>query len=103
MTSMDESGHVRQVLRLALFTALDGNLPIPIYAQIADCIQRAVERGELTPGRIDSEALLAKRIGRSIQSVAKAFRLLIDRGVLASIFHRGPAGCDSSAVAVVGC
>ncbi|WP_235812561.1 IS3 family transposase, partial [Pseudoclavibacter helvolus] len=22
---------------------------------------------------------------------------------LASIFHRGPAGCDSSAVAVVGC
>jgi DNA-binding GntR family transcriptional regulator len=62
----------------------------PVYVQLADWIAAAIERGDLVPGsKLQSERELAELIGHSPETVAKARRLLVERGLVESHVGRG--------------
>jgi GntR family transcriptional regulator len=62
----------------------------PVYVQLADWIAAAVERGDLAPGaKLPAERDLADLIGHSPETVAKARRLLVERGLVESAVGRG--------------
>jgi GntR family transcriptional regulator len=62
----------------------------PVYVQLADFIASAIDRGDLTPGtKLPAERDLAAEIGHSPETVAKARRVLIDRGLVESAVGRG--------------
>ena len=63
---------------------------VPVYVQLADFIAAAIERGDLAPGtKLPAERDLAELIGHSPETVAKARRLLVERGQLESAVGRG--------------
>ena len=63
---------------------------VPVYAQLADFIAAAIERGDLAPGeKLPAERDLADQIGHSPETVAKARRLLVERGLVESHVGRG--------------
>ena len=62
----------------------------PVYVQLADFIAAAVERGDLAPGtKLPAERDLAELVGHSPETVAKARRLLVERGIAESAVGRG--------------
>jgi DNA-binding GntR family transcriptional regulator len=63
---------------------------VAVYVQLADFIAAGIERGDLEPGtKLPAERDLAELIGHSPETVAKARRLLVERGVLESAVGRG--------------
>jgi DNA-binding GntR family transcriptional regulator len=63
---------------------------VPVYVQLADFIAAAIERGDLAPGdKLPAERDLAELVGHSAETVARARRLLITRGLLESAVGRG--------------
>jgi GntR family transcriptional regulator len=62
----------------------------PVYVQLADYIAAAIDRGDLAHGaKLPAERDLADQIGHSPETVAKARRLLIERGLVESAVGRG--------------
>lgn len=62
----------------------------PVYAQLADWIAAAIDRGDLVSGaKLPAERDLADLIGHSPETVAKARRILVERGLLESAVGRG--------------
>jgi DNA-binding GntR family transcriptional regulator len=62
----------------------------PVYVQLADWIAAAIERGDLAPGdKLPAERDLADLIGHSPETVAKARRVLVERGLVESAVGRG--------------
>ncbi|TVZ02117.1 GntR family transcriptional regulator [Trebonia kvetii] len=62
----------------------------PVYVQLADFIAAAIERGDLGAGsKLPAERDLADLIGHSPETVAKARRLLVERGLVESHVGRG--------------
>jgi DNA-binding GntR family transcriptional regulator len=62
----------------------------PVYVQLADFIAAAIARGDLEPGeKLPAERDLAEYVGHSAETVAKARRLLVERGLLESGVGRG--------------
>lgn len=62
----------------------------PVYQQLAEFIAAAIERGALQPGtKLPAERDLADQIGHSPETIAKARRLLVERGLLESAVGRG--------------
>jgi DNA-binding GntR family transcriptional regulator len=62
---------------------VDRSSPVPLYYQVAQELERAIESGELAPGsRLDNEIALADRLGLSRPTVRKAIEYLVDRGYL---------------------
>ncbi|HYJ75342.1 MAG TPA: GntR family transcriptional regulator [Kineosporiaceae bacterium] len=68
---------------LAEVVTIDRNSPIPLYYQVAQALQRAIEEGKLPPGsRLDNELQLADDLGLSRPTMRKAMEYLVDQGLL---------------------
>jgi GntR family transcriptional regulator len=66
----------------ALIT-VDRYSPVPMYYQVAQQLEHAIEAGELPPGtRLDSELVLATQLGVSRPTLRRAIEYLVDRGYL---------------------
>jgi GntR family transcriptional regulator len=63
--------------------AIDRASPVPLYYQVAQELQRAIEAGELEPGtRLDNEIALAEHLGLSRPTMRHAIEYLVQRGLL---------------------
>ncbi|MEU6402583.1 GntR family transcriptional regulator [Streptomyces sp. NPDC046985] len=57
--------------------------PVPLYFQLAQQLQAAIEQGALTPGSLlGNEIDLAARLGLSRPTVRQAIQSLVDKGLL---------------------
>jgi GntR family transcriptional regulator len=62
---------------------VDRYSPVPMYYQVAQQLEHAIESGELPPGtRLDSELVLATQLGVSRPTLRRAIEYLVDRGYL---------------------
>ncbi|KOV52667.1 MULTISPECIES: GntR family transcriptional regulator [Streptomyces] len=67
----------------AVHFALDRTSPVPLYHQLAQQLEAAVERGVLAPGdRLGNEVDLSVRLGLSRPTVRQAIQSLVDKGLL---------------------
>ncbi|WP_370326092.1 GntR family transcriptional regulator [Euzebya sp.] len=74
---------------------LDEGDPRPLYAQIAAAIRRQVAARELVPGdRLPSGRDLAEASGVTLETVQRAYRVLVDEGVVVSRVGRGTTVAD---------
>jgi GntR family transcriptional regulator len=63
--------------------ALDRNSPVPLYFQVAQHLEQAIDSGQLPPGtRFDNELLLADELGLSRPTLRRAMQYLVDKGLL---------------------
>ncbi len=68
---------------LAEVVTIDRSSPIPLYFQVAQALQHAIEDGKLPPGsRLDNELQLADDLGLSRPTMRKAMEYLVDQGLL---------------------
>ena len=66
-----------------LFVDLDRSSPVPLYFQVAQQIEQAIDQGELAPGdRLDNEISLAEQFGLSRPTMRRAIQELVDKGLL---------------------
>lgn len=69
---------------------IDENSLLPIYIQIADAIEEAIVRGDLTEGSpCYSQLVLARELQVNPATAAKGINLLVTRGIL--VKNRGQA------------
>jgi DNA-binding GntR family transcriptional regulator len=62
---------------------VDRYSPVPMYYQVAQQLEQAIEAGELAPGtRLDGELALASQLGVSRPTLRRAIEYLVDRGYL---------------------
>jgi GntR family transcriptional regulator len=62
---------------------VDRYSPVPMYYQVAQQLEHAIESGELPPGsRLDGELALANQLGVSRPTLRRAIEYLVDRGYL---------------------
>ena len=62
---------------------VDRYSPVPMYYQVAQQLEHAIESGELAPGtRLDGELALANQLGVSRPTLRRAIEYLVDRGYL---------------------
>jgi GntR family transcriptional regulator len=62
-------------------TVVDRATPVPLYFQIAQQLEQAIDDGRLVPGhRLESEPELARRLGVSRPTIRKAIAHLVERG-----------------------
>ncbi|MFF8960167.1 GntR family transcriptional regulator [Streptomyces sp. NPDC014894] len=68
---------------LSLQLGVDRTSPVPLYFQLAQQLEAAIERGVLTPGSLlGNEIELARRVGLSRPTVRQAIQSLVDKGLL---------------------
>jgi DNA-binding GntR family transcriptional regulator len=66
-----------------LFVDVDRSSPVPLYFQVAQQIEHAINAGDLAPGdRLDNEISLAEQIGLSRPTMRRAIQELVDKGLL---------------------
>lgn len=76
MNPIKEEDAVSQQLRIEL----DRTSPIPLYHQVAQAIQAAIDDGRLAPGELlENETALATRLGISRPTARQALRELVDK------------------------
>ena len=57
--------------------------PVPLYFQVAQELERAIEDNRLQPGdQLDNELLLADQLGLSRPTMRRALQYLVDKGYL---------------------
>jgi GntR family transcriptional regulator len=62
---------------------LDRTSPVPLYVQVAQGLQAAIEDGTLRPGsRLDNEIQLAGELGLSRPTMRRAMEYLVDQGLI---------------------
>jgi GntR family transcriptional regulator len=62
---------------------VDRSSPVPMYYQVAQQLEHAIEAGELAPGtRLDGELAMADQLGVSRPTLRRAIEYLVDRGYL---------------------
>ena len=62
---------------------VDRSSPVPLYFQVAQHLERAIESGELPPGtQLENEIQLADQLGLSRPTMRRAMQYLVDRGLL---------------------
>jgi GntR family transcriptional regulator len=62
---------------------VDRSSPVPLYYQVAQVLERAIEAGDLVPGdRLDNEIALAGSLGLSRPTMRRAIQYLVERGLL---------------------
>jgi DNA-binding GntR family transcriptional regulator len=62
---------------------VDRSSPVPMYYQVAQQLEHAIEAGELAPGtRLDGELALASQLGVSRPTLRRAIEYQVDRGYL---------------------
>jgi DNA-binding GntR family transcriptional regulator len=63
--------------------AVDRSSPVPLYYQVAQVLEQAIESGALPAGtRLDNEIALAEQLGLSRPTMRRAIEYLVDRGLL---------------------
>ncbi len=63
--------------------SLDRRSPVPLYYQVAQELERAIESGALPVGsRLENEIALADQLGLSRPTIRRAIEYLVDRGLL---------------------
>jgi DNA-binding GntR family transcriptional regulator len=63
--------------------SVDRSSPVPLYFQLSQQLEAAIERGTLTPGSLlGNEIDLAARLGLSRPTVRQAIQSLVDKGLL---------------------
>lgn len=63
--------------------ALDRSSPVPLYYQLAQQLESAIEHGRLAPGNLlGNEIDLSARLGLSRPTVRQAIQSLVDKGLL---------------------
>ena len=63
--------------------AIDHDSPVPAYQQIADELRGLIARGELASGEaLPSVRQLGRQVGVNLNTVAKAFRVLAEEGLV---------------------
>jgi DNA-binding GntR family transcriptional regulator len=68
---------------MPLDVVIDRRSPIPLYYQLSQQLEQAIDRGDLKPGdRIDTEVDLAERFGLSRPTVRQAIQELVTKGML---------------------
>jgi GntR family transcriptional regulator len=68
---------------LADVVAVDRSSPVPLYFQVAQALQAAIETGRLPPGsRLDNEIQLADELGLSRPTMRRAMEYLVDKGLI---------------------
>ncbi|MEW2164528.1 GntR family transcriptional regulator [Streptomyces sp. NPDC007084] len=68
---------------VSLQLSVDRGSPVPLYFQLAQQLEAAIERGALTPGSLlGNEIDLAGRLGLSRPTVRQAIQSLVDKGLL---------------------
>ncbi|GLW50065.1 GntR family transcriptional regulator [Streptomyces sp. NBRC 14336] len=66
-----------------LHFALDRSSPVPLYYQLAQQLEAAIEHGALAPGNLlGNEIDLSTRLGLSRPTVRQAIQSLVDKGLL---------------------
>jgi DNA-binding GntR family transcriptional regulator len=66
-----------------LALTVDRSSPVPLYFQVAQQLEQAIETGHLEPGsRLGNEIELAGRLGLSRPTVRQAIQSLVDKGLL---------------------
>ncbi|MGW6459316.1 GntR family transcriptional regulator [Streptomyces sp. NPDC055078] len=67
----------------SLQLSVDRTSPVPLYFQLSQQLEAAIERGALTPGSLlGNEIELAGRLGLSRPTVRQAIQSLVDKGLL---------------------
>ncbi|MHC5903689.1 GntR family transcriptional regulator [Streptomyces sp. S6] len=67
----------------ALPFTLDRSSPVPLYHQLAQQLEAAIERGALAPGNLlGNEIDLSSRLGLSRPTVRQGIQSLVDKGLL---------------------
>jgi DNA-binding GntR family transcriptional regulator len=62
---------------------VDRTSPVPLYYQVAQELEQAIESGALQPGtRVDNENVLAERMNVSRPTLRRAIEYLVDRGLV---------------------
>src|SRR5699024_7709838 len=62
-----------------LFKDLDRSSPVPLYFQVAQCLEDGIRDGTLPPGtRLENEISLAKRLSVSRPTVRRAMHVIVD-------------------------
>ena len=62
---------------------LERNSPVPLYFQVAQQLEQAIEDGRLPPGtRLDNELVLAEDLRLSRPTLRRAMQHLVDKGLL---------------------
>src|SRR4029450_8515546 len=62
---------------------VDRYSPVPMYYQVAQQLEHAIESGELPPGsRLDGELALAPQLAVSRPTLRRAIEYLVERGYL---------------------
>ena len=75
---MGETPPVRE-----LDISLERNSPVPLYYQLAQSIERAIQSGDLMPGdRLENELSLTTRLGLSRPTARQAIQELVKKGLL---------------------
>ncbi len=68
---------------MQLQLSVDRSSPVPLYYQLAQQLEGAIEHGALTPGSLlGNEIELAARLGLSRPTVRQAIQSLVDKGLL---------------------
>lgn len=63
--------------------AIDRYSPVPLYFQVAQQLERAIEEGRLTPGtRLSNEVELAEHLALSRPTMRRAMGYLVDKGLV---------------------
>lgn len=63
--------------------SVDRSSPVPLYFQLSQQLESAVEKGKLAPGSLlGNEIDLAGRLGLSRPTVRQAIQVLVDKGLL---------------------
>lgn len=61
----------------------DRSSPVPLYFQVAQHLEHAIETGLVPPGtRLDNEVALAENLGLSRPTMRRAMQHLVDKGLL---------------------
>lgn len=84
---MDGPGHYAPSVAkndpVDLELSVDRSSPVPLYFQLAQQLETAIERGKLSPGSLlGNEIELAGRLGLSRPTVRQAIQSLVDKGLL---------------------
>ncbi|MGW7299360.1 MULTISPECIES: GntR family transcriptional regulator [unclassified Streptomyces] len=68
---------------MSLDLTVDRSSPVPLYFQLSQQLEAAIEHGALTPGSLlGNEIELAARLGLSRPTVRQAIQSLVDKGLL---------------------
>ncbi|MGW0550072.1 GntR family transcriptional regulator [Streptomyces altiplanensis] len=68
---------------ISLLLGVDRNSPVPLYFQLSQQLEAAIEKGRLAPGSLlGNEIELAGRLGLSRPTVRQAIQSLVDKGLL---------------------